>query len=515
MPAVERRLLLLLVALLAPGCGKIKDLLGLSDEDPPVSPAPEAAPMPVADLGDGAMPPEPLVQATRKLRFPGKSSAHMGFNLAALSRLHALAGAVEIPEWSSPGEGSPRLTRDDDLRTAWTCEWAEDQPCTLGIHFPQPAEVVVIRLYARSSTDSKDHARPRTLRLHTAEGWADARLPDEGGFWHVTLGEPVSTRNLSIEVTEVYKGKGDAVLHFAELEVFGQSGAPRAPLELALDHRIIGFESPVWRSKSRTHHAGQAFVELVDVDGRLRRLLPGSALLGQARDRLMLIERADWTSCDHHQGAYDLLDTQTRVLAPLGDMGGFGADVYRHQEGLGFAVGLVSEYEAKLHGVVLDGETYEHRRLNRLERRAPRELLEAWQIDPTAVSRDDARALEDPPAGCGQARLEDLDALRPQLPKRTKVVAKQWHQCSLSGEIKLLMTTGAQAGKESATHLRMRRLDGESMLVELWGDRESPRLMLANEDGLTALPMTALSLRPPRSCRKRCDAGWANPHVSQ
>jgi len=315
----------------------------------------------------------------------------------------------------------------------------------------------------------------------------------------------------------------------AELEAYGRSGVPRDPLTLDLARTVITFDPPVWRHKLRTSNAGPAFVETVDVDGRLRRVLPGTALRGRASDRLLLIERALWSTCDDHQGAYDLLDTHTRVLVPLGDMGGFPGDVFRHAGGLGFAIGRATGYDAKVQGVVIDGGDYERRSTDRLEQREPTQLLVDWGMEGTPLPPDDTRSLDAPPEGCGPADAAALAALRASLPKRAAIAAKQWHACRMDDGGRLMLTTGGACGKEwrvvvldgegslvgeradkqAGTHARLRRLDGDSLLVELWGADDRPRLLLATGDGLVDVgDATAFSLRPPSGCRKRCDVGF-------
>lgn len=535
MPAATRRLLAssaLLLLLLLPGCGKVQRMLGLDEDDEgkggepaKAPPTPEAA---APDVGGGSAPPEPLVQAARKLRFPGKSGEHMGFDLDKLSKLRALAGAVEIPEWSSPGEGTERHVRDDDLRTTWRCRVTPEVPCAIGIHFPEAAELEAVRIYVVPPGTEGARALPKRVRLHTTEGFAEARMPDEGGMWHVLLGEPVLTRNATLEILEVH---GDGPLHLAELEAYGRTGVARDPLVVDVAHAAVTFDGAVWRQKLRTNTAGPAFVESVDVDGRLRRLLPGSALVGRAGDRMLLIERALWSTCDDHQGAYDLLDTHTRVLVPLGDMGGFPADVFRHAKGLGFAIGRADGdgYEAKVQAVVLDEGTYERRVTDRLEQREPGKLLGDWGMEAAPLSHDGAQPLDDPPAGCGPADASALAALRAHLPKRTKLVPTQWTACSLDDGARLLLSTGGECGKQwhvlvldgegeragervgkqAGTHARLRRLDAGTLLVELWGSDDRPRLVLAGGDGLVDVgDTTAFSVRPPAGCRKRCDMGF-------
>lgn len=528
MPAAPRRLLVPLAALALCGCGKLQALLGLdeqADADTTKAPAKTGEDGATATPGSDSAP-ERLVRSERKMRFPGKGGEHMGFDLAKLSKLYALAGAVEVPEWSSPGEGTERHARDDDLRTAWRCRVEPEAPCALGIHFPEPAELEAVRIYVIPRVDGSPHARPKRVRLHTSQGWAEARMPDEDGMWHVLLGEPVLTHNASLEILEVH---GEGPLHLAELEAYGRSGVPRDPLAIDMTHAVVSFDPPVWRQKLRTSTAGPAYIETVDVDGKLRRLLPGTALVGRTGDRMMLVERALWSTCGDHQGAYDLLDTHTRVLVPLGDMGGFPGDVFRHAGGLGFAIGRADGYEAQVQGVVLDEGVYERRITDRLEEREPAKLLTDWGMEVTPLPHDMAGSLDAPPKGCGKADEAALAALRPHLPKRTKLVPAQWHACDLGGGSRLLLTTGGacgkqwqvaviddegvltgeRAGKHAGTHARLRRLDAGSVLVELWASDDRPRLLLAESDGVVEVDGTAgLSLRPPAGCRKRCDVGF-------
>jgi len=536
MPARFRRLLVpsAVLLLLLPGCGKLQAMLGLGEDEQGEQPKPArpvkgkdpGADALVPDAGGGSAPPEPLVRSDHKLRFPGKSGEHMGFDLDKLSKLRALAGAIEIPEWSSPGEGTERHLRDDDLRTAWSCRVRPEQPCAVGIHFPEPAEVEAVRLYAIPSGDKTQRARLKRVRVHTSNGWAEARMGDEDREWHVLLGEPVRTRNLSLEVLETW---GDGPLQLAELEVYGRSGVARDPLVIDPAHTVVTFDPPVWRQKLHTNNAGPAFVETVDVDGRLRRLLPGSALVGRMSDRMLLVERAIWSTCDDHQGAYDLLDTHTRVVVPLGDMGGFAGEVFRHTGGLGFAIGRANEYETHVQGVVLDEGTYERRITDRLEQRKPDELLGAWGMESKPLPHDDARPLDDPPSGCSPADAPLLEVLRARLPARTKLVAGQWHVCGMDEGSRLVLTSGGpcgkqwsvavldaedevvgeRSGKQAGMHVRLRRLDAGSFLVELWGADDRPRLLLAEGDGLVDVgEATAFSLRPPAGCRKQCDMGF-------
>lgn len=505
--------------LLLPACDS---LLGKEDPPPKKEPAPEVKTDVPLESGSDPLPPQPLVRAERKLRFPGKAGETMSFSLKRLSELYALTGAVEVPEWSHPGEGPPRLTRDDDFRSAWVCDPDEETSCAIGLHFPEISEVEIIRLYAATPGGKTASARPSLVRVHTADGWAEARLSDDDRPWHFILGEPIGSRNVVLEIVDTH---GEGPVHLAELEVYGPSGPARAELRLDPTRAVTTFESTPWRKKLRTHYAKTAYIEQVDVDGRLQRLFPGTALIGRPGDRMMLVEHTDWTTCDDQQGTYELVDRATRVLVPLGDFGEFGAQTFAHRDGLGMGLGDLDLDEGKVHAAVLDDGRYERRTSGRLVKRTPKEQLQEWGIDPTPLSRTDARTLDDPPAGCGAARMEDLAALEPHLPKRTKIVAEHWYSCTLGAGSRMLLTTsgpcgkewrvaaldgdgellGLASGKEGGTYLRLRRLDGEALLVEQWGTKDEPRLLLVDVDGPRELASgAALSLRPPTGCRSRC-----------
>lgn len=489
------------------------------DEPTPEEPAPTDVPL---EAKSDPLPPQPLVRAEHKLRFPGKAGESMGFSLDRLSKLYALAAAVEVPEWSTEGDGPSRLTRDDDLRTAWVCDPEEGRSCAIGLHFPQVSEVEIIRLYAAEPGGKVASARPSLVRVHTNEGWVEARIGDDDRPWHVVFGEPVTTRNLILEVLETH---GDGPVHLAELEVYGLSGEARPPLRLDPDRTVVTFDGSPWRRKLRTHYATPSFIEEVDVHGRLQRRFPGTALVGREGDRMMLVEHTSWVTCGDRQGSYELLDLHTRVFVPLGDFGGFGRRIYPHAEGLGLGSGVLDVDDGDVHAVVLDEGRYERRASGLLGEETPTELLESWGIVPTALPRTDAHPIDAPPTGCGTARLEDLAALEPHLPKRAKIVAEQWMGCSLGGGSRLLLTTGGKcgrewhvaaldgdgellghlSGKEIDTHLRLRRLDGEAMLLDRWGSDDEPRVVLIDADGPRELPTAAaLSLRPPAGCRKPC-----------
>lgn len=79
---------------------------------------------------------------------------------------------------------------------------------------------------------------------------------------------------------------------------------------------------------------------------------------------------------------------------------------------------------------------------------------------------------------------------------------KQWHLAVLDDEGTV---AGVFSGKDSGSHLRLRRIDDETILVEQWGSKDEPRLFQADSGSLVQVEgLAGLSMRPPASCRKRC-----------
>ncbi|MCA9706384.1 MAG: Ig-like domain-containing protein, partial [Myxococcales bacterium] len=296
--------------------------------------------------------------------------------------------------------------------------------------------------------------------------------------------------NMLVEVTDL--GVATALDHDSGLVMVTRlsTGEPVAGAKVSLSERWS--DTKVWTGET-------------DAEG-LARMSVGVTSAGQ----LLLVEHADWSTCDDHQGTYELLDTETRVMVPLGDMGGFAGQVFRHTEGLGFAMGRIDGDDAQVQAVVIDEGQYERRTTNRLERSEPREKLAAWSIDDTPLSRSDAHPAGHPSLGCEPATAERLDALASSLPKRSKLDPAQWSACPLGEGSWLLVSpgdpcgkewhvaviddegavVGALAGKEPESHLRLRRLDGETLLVEQWGSKDAPRLFQADRSSLVQVEGT-------------------------
>jgi hypothetical protein len=485
------------------------------------------------DVGT-ARPPGPLERARLKLTYVTKDARHMGFNLRTLAETYALAGAVEVPEWSDPGEGDLLDTRDDDLDTGWRCTPSRETTCAFGIHFPEPATVTMVRLWAMGPTSDgpKSHPRLEEIRIHTDEGYSDVLYADEEDFAFAIFGRPITTRQLTIEVVAVHEGKKSAALSLGDIEVFGEAGAAREPLVLDPSIAVVRPGGDAWRKTGMTHVLERSFVDLVRPDGTLRRFAPGSALLGRPGDRIVLLEQLLQTVCKVQQGRYFAIDTQTRVWLPLGDLGGIPGDVYAHDKGQGFAVGYADLDLARLQGVFLQAETYVRTKTNRMERQPYTETFATWGVSDGALPRG-GFVTSAPLAPCRAATAEDLAPMAKSRGGKAPA-ADRWLACDLGREHAALLTSGGECGsgweilvlgpkgravaqrkgtgKSGGSRLRVRSSEELGLFVEVGDGTEITRTFVVRSDDIVDLPEgTALAQRPPAACRKRCDDEFPNP----
>ncbi len=478
-----------------------------------------------------------LRRAEKPLWFPAKGATNLGFKLDALSRLHALEGTVVVPQWSAPGRGEPDDVRDDDLDTTWACDTAGEPTCVIGLELPARATVQAVRIHVGKNADPVAYARsarPKRVRVHTEQGYADALVPDEQTGLYVILGEAVKTSHVELEVLETWEAKGDAkdrtVLHVGELEVYGEGGVARAPLQLDPEQTWIAFAGPPWTRIGDGWELARSYVHASDPDGRSRRLFDGTALLGQTGDRIVLLERMERATCDGSQGTYALLDLKTRVLAPLGRLGGMDGTVFRHAGGLGLAVGHGDAYTTTLAGAVIENGAYTRKRTPvRVDRRT-NDPFAAWGLDPRPLPRGGHPLDADLP-GCEpgtDAMLASLDhALRAEM----NAAPDTWTVCTLDDGAVAWLGSARPCSGRTAIHVvdrrgrrvATRRIAGDGghpwirrtaagLLVEVEGAGGTHRVHRVWSGGITPLPEhSALAARPPPRCRQPCKPRFPDP----
>ena len=485
------------------------------------------------DVGT-ARPPGPLERARLKLTYVTKDARHLGFNVRTLAETFALAGAVEVPEWSSPGEGDPLDTRDDDLATGWKCTPSRETTCAFGIHFPEPATVTSVRLWAIGPAAEGANAHPRLaeIRVHTDEGYGDVRYADENDFAFAIFGRPVTTRQLTVEIIAVHDGKKSDALWLGELEVYGEAGVPRPPLVIDPNVAVVWPGGEAWRKSGMTHELEGSFVDLVQPDGSTRRFSPGSALVGRTGDRILLLEQLIQTVCKVQQGRYFAIDTQTRVWLPLGDLGGIPGDVFAHGKGEGFAVGYVDPDFARLHGVFREPDKYVRTKTNRMDRAPYTEVFAAWGVQDGAVPRG-GFGTSNPVAPCRAAQADDVATLAKARGGKAPA-ADRFTVCDLGRDHTALLSSGGRCGssweidvvgpagrlvaqrkgtsRKGGARLRVRSSEQLGLLVEVGDGTDDTRTFVVRSDDIVDLPDgTALAVRPPAACRKKCDDEFPNP----
>ena len=470
-----------------------------------------------------------------------KGAKNMGFSLDKISHLFALAATPKLPDWGAQGEGEAKLAHDDDLDTAWSCEFGQATPCVLGLALPESAKVEAIRLYTGAGPRFRDytgHPRAAKVRVHTDAGYIEASLSDGANHTYVRFAEPVTTQSLAIEVLEVHPGKKNNQLGIAEVEVYGADGVPRAPIQLDPADAWVGWETTAWGGPELDHTIRQLFIYFrrpgvgdADDVGR-RRFARATAVYGQAGDDYALFERLNGTDCEAAEGGYVLFDKRSRVYYPIGDLGGAGGQVYRHAEGHGFAVGWMDDDTAQF---TIKGITEDKGKLVRL--RPPKAgvsegaaELRSWGFDPKPISRGEP--LSGAVAGCHRAGTGELAALEDVVESGASMDPAQWMVCGVGsdtlytnascGELALAYQLDAQGklvgkheGKDpDARGSRLRRV-GDDLYLELSSKQgDSASLYLARPGALTQLERNGgLAARPPSSCRPCVDT-WPNPHAT-
>lgn len=530
---VRHRWLMIALVVGTAGCERVEALLEQHKGDDDILVEPDEAPLVLEEKAApvektksklGAAPePVPLLRARRRGEFLVRGTTHLGFNLDTIDGLVGLAGALEVPEWSVEGSGSVGLMRDDDLETAWSCVPEQYRPCAIGFHLQEPAGVHAIRLYAAAPGKAyEQHARPSKVRVHTDDGWFDAHLDDGSQYVYVVFGKDTKTRNISIEFL-TYHGKTKGGLEIADIEFYGRDGAARDPLVLDPEQMVVDLDRAKW---SKSHHGqtlGPTFLETL-VDGKTKRVLPGTAIYGRATDEVLLIESLTSTDCRTHKGLFYLLNRKTRVMVPIGDLGSMGGQIFRFEKGNGFAGGYVDDLDARVTGVVLEEGTYQQRRTQRLAKVTGPAFLATVGIERTPLVRGGVGS-NGKVEGCVRGSDDTLAQLRASTGGKPETVPGEWMVCDLGEGTRAFLTDHGPCGKawemvvldgkqkviarrqakRKGARLRVRRRGPDKLWVEVGGADDLLALTAVSRSGLVDVPGVALAIGVPASCRETCN----------
>lgn len=493
----------------------------------------------------------PLVRSEKRLPLPAHGATNMGFRVDQLAEVYALAGALEVPAWSAASEGSPRLLRDDDLDTAWTCVPSGEERCALGMHFPAAAKIHSLRLFG-GAIEFETYPRPKRIRVHTELGFTDVLLADNNAPQFLEFVEPIVTRNVVLEILEIFPGTAkEPKIHISDLEVFGVSGTAREPLALDPATTIAVSAGSPWQKAARsTYSRNEMFLHWVDESGAMHRFMEGTALRGRAGDRLFLVERVSGQSdCDAPRGTFYLLDTQTRVTAPLGDLDGVGGDTFRASDGQGIVVGFKGKLDTKLNGVFAEAGKYRRRQTPFRADQRTDDYFADWKLDPQPLPRS-AAPLNEAIEGCTAgtegtlAELEAAKAASAPAKKKKKGRSRKrrgeeevprpaaWQVCSLGDGARAFVTdhgpcgssweltvvdadgsvVASQADNTDRAFLRVARLAGKHLLVQVGDGSDITTMWRVASDGIVEVsPSASFAIQPPQSCRENCLEPFPNP----
>ncbi|MFO7561529.1 MAG: hypothetical protein R6X02_02700 [Enhygromyxa sp.] len=549
--AISKRITTVALALALAACKGKGDEAGASEATPDAASKPGDAELEAKDPGKAEgteapqagdqEPDDPRAAALTITRsesastIAGKGVSSLGFNLGKISHLFALAATAKVPEWGAAGTSEPKLARDDDLNSAWQCEFGEAKPCVLGLALPEKAKIEAVRLYGAAGPRYRDytaHPRLARVRVHTEAGYVEASLSDGANHNYVRFDAPIETQYLAIEVLETHPGKSGALVHIAEVEAYGTDGAPRQPIELDPDFAYSSWETGVWSSGKGNHTIRQVFLEFArpgqGADGQpgSRRFLRATAVFGQAGDDYLLFERLHRTDCSETRGSYVLFDRRNRMFYPLGDLGGAGAEVYRHADGRGFAVGWMGMGGFTIKGVVEEAGAFKWKRPPKQAPGDGAALLREWGFETKPLSR--GLPIDGVIPGCHRAAFGELDPLiaAAKFKQASAEDPTKWVVCSV-GEDKLYASAACgkparayqlsggklvgkhEGKKDDARGLRLRRV-GDRLLVELSTGADSGALLWAEPGRLLELGTGGLFVRPPAACGECVDT-WPNP----
>jgi hypothetical protein len=498
-----------------------------------------------------------IARATSPATITASGSKSLGFNLDKISHLFALAATAKVPAWGASTDGAgdagaAKLARDDDLDSAWRCEFGGAKPCVLGLALPEPAKVEALRVHVAAGPGFREylaHPRIAKVRVHTAAGYLDAELADGANHAYVRFDAPIETQQLALEVLDVYPGKADARVQVAEIEIYGTDGVPRQPIELDPSYAWLSWETTTWAASAAGHTIRQVFVNFAQpgLDGEppsSKRWFRASAVFGRGDDDYLLFERLHGTDCVATRGSYVLFDKRNRMFYPLGDLGGAAAEVYRHANGRGFAVGWIADGLFTIKGVVEEAGELTWKRP---PAQAPadlvsaRALLQEWGFEQTPLARAQPQAagLSGAIAGCRSANTVELELLARVAKLERGAIAdpSAWLACSVGPDTLFAtaacgqrqparayqMAAGALVGSlvsdgPDTRGLRLRRV-GDRLLVELSRlDGDSSSLVWAEPGQLVELGGGAragagLFVRPPAGCMT-CSDVWPRPSPS-
>jgi hypothetical protein len=496
-----------------------------SDAKPAAEPVTEVAPPPVAD--DPPLPVDPP-RSTAAASVTAKASSNLGFSLDKLAGWYAIEGRTVVPSWAEPAVGNPDASRDDDLRTAWTCNVTPDRPCALGLSFDSPATVRAVRIYGAAGADYsgyRTHPRIRTIRVHSDAGWVDATIDERANHSYVVLDGPIETRTLAIEILETVASKTSTTVHIAELEVLGTAGPRRPPLDLDPSASAVVFETEAWSEGTQKHTIRLVFLELLRPDGSFQRLMRATSLLGRKGDRFLLVEKLYGSSCNSYDGSYILLDQHTRMLYPLGTMGATPARVVRHAQGLGFAFRPPTTNSGPFRAVVLDAGEPKIKYSPKQPERADKAWAD-WGFEAEVLSRGASRRIDEsisdckgaPPSEAAETSGDDFvaaRAVRCKLDEAHAAVIAIDGDCGKRWAIAVVDASGAVVHRHARKQpdgrgVRLARIAGVGLVIEASrGDGTTADLFRVSPEGivLTAKGAT-LALRPPARC-DACDDRFA------
>jgi len=407
-----------------------------------------------------------------------------GFRLEPLTAMYALAGAAVRPSYALPFADAPpgaaSAAYDGDLSTAAICTQGQedDRRCAIGLSLPSDSKVTMLRVFFAAGPDYRDYtgaARPKKIAVHTDAGRVELDYPDGAVHRYIVFDEPVATAGLSVEVLDVTPGRNKGTeLHFAEIEAYGVEGAHREAATLEPRQTFVYFETQPWKDKGAGEHTVKmTWLEHlaykgVDTPSVRSRWIRGVAAYGDDSDRLMLIEKGLSSTCEAPEVSYVLIDKETRMIYPLGELAGGGATIYRRRDGLGFvAIPGGDNDEARVSGmrsITFDPASSSFDRRRGKKKWTVADHLREWDL--VEARRPGGVELEtyvaDPTSHCSVASGESRAPARELSEVFSTEEPGEWWECNVGDGHHMLIGRDSACGE--AVSIILRTSEGEHHL---------------------------------------------------
>ncbi len=242
-----------------------------------------------------------------------KASTHVPLD----DRLRNYALLVERIHMHGRDAANAVFLQDDNLLTGAECLPDTSGVCTVEITLPKAASVTGIRLFPGYGDSRKSFfasGRVKNIRIRVDEAEGETVLQDHLDFASIQFDLPQKTRSIRLDILSVYKGKKDKTIYIPELDILGETGVPRASIDIDWQRLFAKADGVFWKDSNFQ----DSWIEQIDTQGNRQRLFRGAIVHGRAKRRFLIAERFVNNTCPGamhlFESRYTFVDTHNRMF---------------------------------------------------------------------------------------------------------------------------------------------------------------------------------------------------------